>query len=151
MSKENVVSIEIPKKELQEVLAQVKEVKAKLRSYLISLQPSQRKELAKMSDKTFPFVEKVVEYVQSNPEFIPPYMQTEELFIDFKAFGDLKQVFREVEQLCKNLDDTMMMSGSEAYVSALAYYHSVKQAAKMNVPNAKSIYEDLKQRFEKKQ
>jgi hypothetical protein len=42
------------------------------------------------------------------------------------------------------------MSGSEAYTAALAYYNSVKQAAKMNVPNAKSIYKDLKQRFEKR-
>ena len=77
-------------------------------------------------------------------------MQTEELMIDFKAYNNLIQVYREVEQLCANLDDTVMMSGSEAYMAALAYYHSVKQAAKMNVPNAKSIYEDLKQRFEKK-
>jgi hypothetical protein len=77
-------------------------------------------------------------------------MQTQELMIDVKAYSDLILVYREVDQLCTQLDDTVMMSGSEAYTAALAYYNSVKQAAKMNVPNAKSIYKDLKQRFEKK-
>jgi hypothetical protein len=33
-----------------------------------------------------------------------------------------------------------------AYYS-LSYYHSIKQAAQMNIPGAKAIYEDLKVRF----
>jgi len=40
-----------------------------------------------------------------------------------------------------------MLAGSEAYVAALSFYNSVKQAAKLNVPEAKTIYEDLKKRF----
>jgi hypothetical protein len=34
-------------------------------------------------------------------------------------------------------------------VGALSYYNSVKQAAKVNAPEAKAIYEDLRKRFEK--
>jgi hypothetical protein len=41
----------------------------------------------------------------------------------------------------------MMLAGSEAYIAALAYYNSVKQAAKMNVPGARAIYDDLSKRF----
>lgn len=150
MDKENVVSIQIPDKEWKEIQALVKSVREKLDAYLISLKPEERKGLAKMSDKTLPFVEKVTEYVKSHPEFVPVYLQTKELLIDVKAYNDLIQVYRQIEQLCSRLDDTVMLSGSEAYVAALAYYNSVKQAAKMNVPNAKNIYKDLKARFEKK-
>jgi len=150
MSKENVVSIQIPDKELNEIKEQVLAVKGRLQGYLISLKPAERQSIAKMSDKTVPFVEKVTEYVISHPEFVPPFMQTDELMIDIKAYNDLIQIYREIEQLCTQVDDTVMMSGSEAYVASLAYYNSVKQAAKMNVPNAKNIYKDLKQRFEKK-
>jgi len=32
----------------------------------------------------------------------------------------------------------------------LAYYNSVKQAVKMDIPDATPIYDDLKQRFVKK-
>ena len=41
----------------------------------------------------------------------------------------------------------MTLSGSEAYVASLAFYNSVKQAAKINIPGAKAISEDLKLRF----
>jgi hypothetical protein len=42
-----------------------------------------------------------------------------------------------------------MVAGSEAYLGALSYYNSVKYATKLNVADAKIIYEDLKQRFQK--
>ncbi len=48
------------------------------------------------------------------------------------------------------LSDTITLSGSEAYTAALAYYNSVKQAAKANVPNTQPVYEDLRKRFERK-
>jgi hypothetical protein len=41
------------------------------------------------------------------------------------------------------------LAGSEAYVTALAYYNSVKLGAKLDVPNAKAVYSDLKIRFDR--
>jgi hypothetical protein len=43
----------------------------------------------------------------------------------------------------------MLLTGSECYKPSLAYYNSVKQAAKMNILAAKEIYNELKKRFEK--
>lgn len=150
MANENVVSIRIEPKEMETVNKKLMEIKKALQPYLIALKAAERQRMMKMSDKTLPFVEKVMEYTQSNPEFIPSYMQVEEMEVDFKAMEDLRQIYREVEQLCKNLDDTIMLCGSEAYAAALVYYNSVKQAGKMNVPGAKSIYDDLSIRFQKK-
>lgn len=150
MANENVVSIQIDPKDLEAVNKKMQEIKKTLSPFLVALKPSERQTIMKMSDKTVPFVEKVMEYTHSSPEFIPAFMQVDEMEIDFKAMEELRQVYREVEQLCKNLDDTIMICGSEAYATALAYYNSVKQANKMNVPGAKSIYEDLSVRFQKK-
>ena len=47
-------------------------------------------------------------------------MQVAELEIDLKAVGDLTKVYRELDQLCRNLNDTIMQSGSEAFAEALA-------------------------------
>ena len=41
-----------------------------------------------------------------------------------------------------------MLAGSEADEFARAYYAAVGQAAKMGVPNAQAIYDDLSIRFE---
>jgi hypothetical protein len=45
------------------------------------------------------------------------------------------------------IDDTMLLSGSEAYIAVLAFYNYLKGAAKMGVPGAKTIFEDLSTRF----
>jgi hypothetical protein len=118
-----------------------------LKPYLVALTPAERQELPKMSDGTAPFVQKTLEYAQTNAGFVPAYIDVKELKIDFDAVEALAQIFRPVEQLYFNLNDTMTLSGSEAYVASLAFYNSVKQAAKINVPGAKAIAEDLRIRF----
>ncbi len=87
--------------------------------------------------------------IEGYVQFAPSYLNVEELKTDLQAVTDLTQIFRPIEQLCENLNDTITQAGSEAYIASLAYYNSVKQAAKMNIPDAKTIFNDLKIRFEK--
>ncbi len=149
MSKENLVSIQIDGNDLGAMHQKVQELKALLKPHLVALQPKDRQKLPKMKDKSLPFVEKTAEYARSRPEFVPSFMQVDELEIDLKAVADLTQLYRELEQLCAGLNDTIMLSGSEAYRASLTYYNAVKQATKNNVPNAQSVYEDLSKRFER--
>lgn len=150
MSKQNVVSIQVPEKELEAIIKKLREVKTMLKPYMVGLQPMERKGMLKMSDGTLPFVMKAAEYAQTRKDFSPPYLNPDELAIDLKAVEDLTRVYREAEQLCKSLDDTIMLSGSEAYAESLAYYSAVKQATKRNVPGAKTVFNDLRKRFERK-
>jgi hypothetical protein len=149
MSNENVVSIQIPKDDLKKVMQHLKEIDAILKPYLVALTPDERKTIAKMSDKTLPFVEKVMEYAEINPQFAPMFMNVSEMKIDLEAVAALNPILKLTDQLCDNLNDTVMLSGSEAYIASLAYYNTVKQGAKMNVPDAKAIYDDLSKRFER--
>lgn len=147
MPKENSVSIQIKPEDLKKVLDALKTIETTLKPYLIALTPEERKQIPKMSDKTVPFVEKTLDYAQTNPQFAPAYMSVGELKIDLEAASMLTKVLRPVEQLGEGVNDTIMLAGSEAYIAALAYYNSVKQAAKMNVPGARAIYDDLSKRF----
>jgi hypothetical protein len=45
------------------------------------------------------------------------------------------------------LDDTMVLTGSEAYLAVLAFYNYIKGAAKANVTGVQTIYDDLNARF----
>lgn len=148
MSKENQVSIEISNSDLKAVLEAVKLIEGILKPHLIALTADERRKKTKMGDKTVTFVEKITEYVVTNPEFKPSFLNGEDLRIDFKAVGDLTQVLRPLEQLTSTLADTILLSGSEALGGALMYYSSIKQASKNNIPNAKPIFEDLKVRYE---
>lgn len=149
MASENQISIQISPEDLKKALEAVNTLDAIMKKYLIALSPEERRQKAKMGEKTVNFVEKVSEYTISNPELVPPHMKVEDLIIDFKAVSDLTSIFRPTEQLSNGLNDTMLLCGSEAYTNALIFYNYVKQATKDNVPNAKTIYEDLKKRFER--
>jgi hypothetical protein len=147
MPQENRVSIILKPEDLKKVLDALVVVNTTLKPYLIALTPAERQELPKMSDGTVPFVKKSLEYAQTNAAFVPAYIDVNELKTDLNAVEALSQIFRPVAQLNLNLEDTITLSGSEAYVASLAFYNSVKQATKMNVPGAKAIAEDLRIRF----
>ncbi len=147
---ENRISIDIPEADILAVKAALQQVQTILAPYVIALTPEQRKTIPKMSDGTEPFVEKVMDYSVSNVQFLPPFVDQDELQKDWKAVSGLLPLLRMVDQIQDNLGDTTMLAGSEAYIGALSYYNSVKQAAKVNVPDAKAIYEDLRKRFEKR-
>ncbi len=146
---ENQIHQIIPDEVMEEVTIALTTAANALQPYLLALTPDQRKEMAKMSDKTVPFVEKNLEYCGSAPQFVPPFMDCEALAVDVKVTQQLIPLYRIITGMSDGLDDTVMVAGSEAYINALNYYNSVKQAAKNNVPVAKSIYEDLSKRFVK--
>ncbi len=147
MSTKNVVSIELSDSELQSVREAMATLRSILDPHLIALSATERRRIPKMSDGTIPFVEKVMDYAKENTQFLPPFVSLEELDKDWLAVKNLLPVYRDLKQLESNLNDSLMMAGSEAYVGALSYYNSVKYGSKMNVANAKVIFEDLRQRF----
>ena len=146
---ENKTNNTIPAEVINEATQLLNNTVTVLTPYLIALTPAERQTIAKMSDKTYPFVEKTLDYTASAAQFIPPYMNQPDLSNDFKTFEQLTQLLRVVNQLQNGIDDSSMQVGGECYMSALNYYNSVKQAAKTNVPGAKAIYEDLNKRFAK--
>ncbi len=146
---DNKINFSIPPEVIAEAATKLNEVTKILKPYLIALTPTERHDLPKMSDGTLPFVQKCLDYCQSNPEFAPSYLDFSGLMSDMKVYNQLMPIFRLAEQLENKLNDTTMEVGAESYISALSYYNSVKMAANMNVPGAKAIYEDLKKRFAK--
>lgn len=145
---ENRISLTFSEADRTAITQAIQTLVSTLQPHLIALDAADKNALAKMKDKSVPFVEKVIQYTKTNPEFVPLYLDVPELEIDYKAFGELNALLRALAPLIRNIDDTAVLCGSEAWLAALNYYNSTKQATKMGVPNAKAIYEDLKVRFE---
>lgn len=145
---ENRISIEISEADAAAIVGAIATLTEKLQPILIALDAEDKKNLAKLGEKSVAFVEKSVQYADANKEFLPPFIDVAELKRDYAAFKTLYEFLRPLQQITKNLDDTATLCGSEAVLACLAYYNSVKQAAKMKVPNASAIYDDLSQRFE---
>jgi len=147
MSQPNAISVVIPESDLTEIRAAIATLTAKLMPHLKSLSVQDRSELPKMGDKTVHFVQKALEYSQRNTELVPAYLDLAALAVDIQAVQSLRGLAQGISPLLDALNDTMMLSGSEAYQGALLFYNHVKTAAKAKAPNAGSIYDDLSTRF----
>ena len=99
MSTKNTVSISIPEAELQSVKEAIATLKNTLSPYMIAISADERQKVPKMGDGSIPFVEKVMEYAQEDGQFLPPYMDLDELNKDWEAVKGLMPIFFQVN--CK--------------------------------------------------
>ena len=63
--------------------------------------------------------------------------------MDSDPESSLLSIFHALKELQEKLEDTMNWHRSRAYLFALSYHNSVKEAAKANVPGAKEINDEL--------
>jgi phage gpG-like protein len=149
MSTQNQISIEIPQEILVEVTTKLQECKAKLAPFLQGLTAEDRLTMLKMGDKTVATVQKTKSYMETNPEFIPSYLDKPEFLKDEAVATQLSPIENLATQLATDISDTVMLAGSEALYAALLYYGQVREAHLKGIPTAKPIYEDLSERFAK--
>jgi hypothetical protein len=145
--KENTHIHAIPEDALQQVQTKLDEIMTLLSPYLTTLRPEQRRELPKLGEKTLEFVEKALQYAKDNPGLTPNFLKVPEFETDLREVQRLWSPVNKTEQLFRELDDTLVSAGSEAYQAALVFYKYVKLQAEQQVPGARVIYEDLKSRF----
>jgi len=69
-----------------------------------------------------PLVAKVMEYVVINPEFRSLYNNVDEMNKDWTLINQLGSVFNILNQICSNLDDTLLEVGAEVLDQANKYY-----------------------------
>lgn len=145
---ENRISIVFTEAEITDINAAIQTLQTKLFPKLIALSTEDKQGAPKIKERAVPFVQKTLHYMVSNPEFVPAYLDTAEVNKDFNGFNSINNFLRLLAPTVSNMEDTAFLCGSEGYQGALNYYNNVKLAAKMNVPNAKAIYEDLSVYFE---
>jgi hypothetical protein len=143
----NRISESIPAEVLNQAAQKLQEVQTLLAPYLKGLTMAERRDLPKMSNKTFTFVSKSAEYCHSYPQFVPGYLNVAELNRDLSTAAALRPVLDACTALQSDVDDTVMLAGSEALMQSLVFYSTVRTAAKGGENSAKPIYEDLSARF----
>ncbi len=150
MAQDNQISVEIPTETTDTILQNLQEAKSALAPFLQALTKSERSNLFKMGDKSVPTVQKVETYLETNSEFAPSYMDKAEFLKDVAVVTQLTPIVNILNQLASDVEDTLMLAGSEALKSSLLYYGQVKEANDKGVASAKPIYEDLRKRFSKR-
>ena len=140
--------IQLSAAELQSITAALDALEAALAPVLISLTPADVKRLPKASDASLPFIQQALELAEQQPQFAPGYVDIAGLRLDLEAWQQLQRVTRRLQPLLSGLSSTSIKLGSEAYVTALAFYNSVQHAARQGVAGAPDALNVLKTRFE---
>jgi hypothetical protein len=137
----------IPANVVSEIEGLLQQILTKLEPYQTPLTAAERQEKAIVGDKTIGFIEKGREYVDLYPELIPPWLNTSDFVADFDDFHNLTGVRSLAGQVQITLSDIYYLSGSESYHAILDLYHSAKQAATRDIPNAKLVATELAKHF----
>ena len=143
----NRIAFQISDEDLQAVQGALQTLHSKLLPLLINLGPDDRRQLPKMGPKTVDFVSRTLSYTRSNPQYQPSFIDLEDFTIDLAAVGVLREIQQPLAQIADMVEDTLLLSGSEALTAALTCYQAFKGAAKANAPGAATIAADLSTRF----
>jgi len=120
------------------------EVKEMLAPYLHTLAADEeRRMLRTMNDKSYGFVLKVVAYCQQNPGLMPSYLEFDKMNNDFAALAAIRPLLDDCTQLKNNIEDTMMLAGTDVFAQCLLFYNNVKLVSQKGDLKAAAIADEL--------
>ena len=118
-----------------------------LQPYLVVLTPPERLALFKMGEECFDFIKQSHELAVDYPELFPEFKKAAIFSEAFFIVHELWILIKKINHLRDIINDTEMLAGSYAFEVAMAFYNTIKIAARHDIPGAKVIYEDLKPKF----
>ena len=99
--------------------------------------------------RRYGFIDKVSDFALANPEFIPAYMDEEELKSLIREIELLRDIMSYLQQLLRMTGDMLLVTGTDAYRIALMYYGAVREAANRRAPGADAIFRMLNSFFKR--
>lgn len=146
MPNDNRISATLSATDKTAILTKLGEIKALL-PFLINLTKDERIQLPKLGAASLAFDEQCASYMASAPNLVPPFVDPAEVTKDRTLRIAVSDLFREFKKLCEQLDDTLLLIGSEIWMADLSFYQTVRQAARRDVVGADTVYDELKERF----
>jgi len=122
---ENRVSASLTPADVDAILAAINTIKQKL-PFLITLSPDEKRSLPKPGDRSRAFINKALEVANQNPDILPRTFSVEEMRKDIVLGQALLPIELALTQLSEQIDNTVTVVDSEAYVAALAVYSMAK-------------------------
>ncbi len=147
MALDNLISVQFTDEETVALDGHFDGIDAILKSKCISLTPEQRQSYARLGNKSENWSRKVLNYMNTQPNLTPAFIEYDETVTDFEARQTLQPRAARGEAIMDMMNDTLLLLGADVYHSCIAYYRNIRLLARQNVVGAKAIYEDLSAQF----
>lgn len=142
----NRLDVSLNPQEVTQINAAITNIEV-LMPFLTGLTIEERIAIPKINVANKAFTEDAINIAVQNPSLFPGYINPAEMQKDLLLFNQLDVLASSMRRVLEKVEDTLMLAGSESYISALAVYRSISAAAKAGVPGADSLYDQLRARF----
>ena len=146
MADDNRIAATLSDASLTAVLEAIQTIRTQL-PFLISLTNAERRALPKLGDNRLALDEDANTLMKDYPDFVPVYVDPEELAKDRKLRAQVDQIRVALETLHNDVAGTEMVLGSEMLMAYLAFYANAQQAAKRGVSGGQSVVNSLAKFF----
>ena len=135
----------IPNQELEDLNERLESI---LEDYMLfapesALSEAERRRLLGSGVRRYGFIDKVSDIAQDNLEFVPPYLDLEQLKKYLRDIENLRNVSITLRKLSRLNADLFLIISDEAFRLALMYYNTVRDASRRRVPGAEAVFETL--------
>lgn len=145
----NKISAEIPREQEDQIIQAIDGLSNGL-DFLVDVDDETRLRMLLFSPLRQSFIDRILVHAENLPEVWPGYIELAEYKKDVMLAQSLYRVFATTNAFNKKLKDTLMVVQGEAYEIALAFYNSLKEAAKHRVPGAEAVAKELSFHFRRK-
>ncbi len=127
MSHKNRISASIDPADKDQIKQKTEQIETLL-PFLVDLDADERKKGQKIGKRRRDFVEQIVDIANDHPEILPPAFDLPEFKKDVALEKDLDDILTWASRVRKQIDDTHLMAGREAYQQALKIYKYLQAA-----------------------
>jgi len=143
---QNLVTLNLNDAQLAAVDAALTELENQLAG-LIALQPTQKRALQKMGNKSEAFCRQTLRVLEQNPQIVPPNVSVADAVGDLQALEQLRPRLIRLSRLTERAADTDMALGSDIMTAALKGYGLLKLSGRAE--GLETLRQELSARFAK--
>ncbi len=149
MAIDNIISVSFSDEDIEKMNSAIALLNEALEGKAVNLTPEERRQYGSIADRNKILVDKAKFYMEKAPQTMPRTIDKAEFDRDYAARTLLEAPLRELTIVTEKLRDTKTLLDFDNLQSTLAYYRYVKYLASENEPGTTSIYQDMKQHYQR--
>lgn len=143
----NLSSVTFTAAEKNKIVAALADIKSVIASKTTNLTDEEKQLYGSINEANKLLVQKVLQYMETNPEIVPTHVDKPELLRDYESRNSLENWKAEMELGLNNISNTKILLDYDVFQSCLSIYRNVRYMATEDVAGMNAIYNDLKQFF----
>ena len=118
-----------------------------LKPCFVELTPAERRAYVKIGLETIKFLDLSHRIAVNNSGLFPDFLKISLFRKEFFMTNELWKLLIKLDKLREAINDTEILAGNFALDTALAFYNTIKIAARHDIPGTEVIYEELRSAY----